>query len=52
MPIIALLQQEAFDPEATRIPTTAFDEAWDRFKSSDSPLAQDTYAPSARALLT
>jgi hypothetical protein len=51
MPIIALLQQEAFDPEATRILTTAFDKAWDKFKSSDSPLAQDACAPSTRALL-
>jgi hypothetical protein len=33
MPIVALLQQEAFDPEVTHILTTAFDKAWDKFKS-------------------
>ena len=51
MPIATLLQQEAFDPEATRILTTAFDRAWARFKLSDSALAQDACAPSTRALL-
>jgi hypothetical protein len=51
MPIIALLQKESFDPEATHILTAAFDKAWDTFKSSDSQLAQDTCAPSTRALL-
>jgi hypothetical protein len=51
MPIIALLQKESFDPEATHILTAAFDKAWDKFKSSGSPLAQDTCAPSTRALL-
>src|SRR5712691_11452413 len=51
MPIAALLQQEAFDPEAIRILTTAFDRAWARFKLSDSALAQDACAPSTRALL-
>jgi hypothetical protein len=51
MPIVALLQQVAFDPEATRILTTAFDKAWDKFKSSGSALAGDACAPSTRALL-
>ena len=51
MPIVALLQQAAFDPEATRILTTAFDKAWDKFKSSGSALADDACAPSTRALL-
>jgi hypothetical protein len=31
--------------------TTAFDKAWDKFKSSGSPLADDACAPSTRALL-
>ena len=48
MPIIALLQKESFDAEATHILTAAFDKAWDKFKSSGSPLAQDTCAPSTR----
>jgi len=51
MPIIALLQKEGFDPAATHILTAPFDKAWDTFKSSDSPLAQGTCAPSTRALL-
>jgi hypothetical protein len=51
MPIAGLLQQAAFDPEATRILMTAFDKAWDKFKSSGSALADDACAPSTRALL-
>ena len=51
MPIIAMLQKEAFNPEDTRILTTAFDRAWADFKSSGSALAQDACAPSTRALL-
>ena len=51
MPIVALLQQAAFDPEVTHILTTAFDKAWDKFKSSGSALADDACAPSTRALL-
>jgi hypothetical protein len=38
MPIVALLQQAAFDPETTHILTTAFDKAWGKFKSSGSAL--------------
>jgi hypothetical protein len=37
--------------EATHILTTAFDKAWDKFKSSGSALADDACAPSTRALL-
>jgi hypothetical protein len=51
MPIVTLLQQEAFDHETTGILTTAFDKAWDKFKSSGNALADDTCAPSTRALL-
>jgi hypothetical protein len=51
MPIVALLQQEAFEPETIRTLTAAFDQAWDKFKSSGSSLAQDACAPSTRALL-
>jgi hypothetical protein len=50
MPIVALLQQEAFDPEVTHILTTAFDKAWDKFKSSGSALADDGCAPSTLGL--
>ena len=51
MPIVALLQEAAFDPETTHILVTAFDEAWDKFKSSGNALAGDPCAPSTRALL-
>jgi hypothetical protein len=51
MPIVALLQKAAFDPETTQTLTTAFDKAWDKFKSSGSALAEDGCAPSTRALL-
>jgi hypothetical protein len=51
VPIGALLQEAAFDPETTRILTTAFDKAWDKFKSSGHALAGDACAPSTRALL-
>ena len=34
MSIVPLLQEAAFDPEATHILTTAFNKAWDKFKSS------------------
>jgi putative tryptophan/tyrosine transport system substrate-binding protein len=55
MPIVALLQQAAFDPEVTHILTTAFDKAWDKFKSSGSALADDAIeaaAPSFRVQVT
>lgn len=51
MPIVALLQQAAFDPEAVHILVTAFNKAWDKFKASGSALANDACAPSTRALL-
>jgi hypothetical protein len=51
MPIVPLLQEAAFGPEATEILTTAFNKAWDKFKSSGSALASDACAPSTRALL-
>jgi hypothetical protein len=51
MPIVPLLQEAAFDPETSRILATAFNTAWDKFKSSGSPLAEEACAPSTRALL-
>src|SRR5437660_1722047 len=51
MPIVPLLQEAAFDPETTHILTTAFNKAWDRFKSSGSALADDACAPSTLGLL-
>jgi hypothetical protein len=51
MPIVPLLQEAVFDPETTHILTTAFNKAWDKFKSSGSALADDACAPSTRTLL-
>jgi hypothetical protein len=51
MPIVSLLREAAFDYETTHILTTAFNKAWDKFKSSGSALADDACAPSTRALL-
>jgi hypothetical protein len=51
MPIVALFQKAAFDPETTHVLTTAFDKAWEKFKSSGSLLAGDACAPATRALL-
>ena len=51
MPIVPLLQEAAFDPETSRILATAFNTAWDKFKSSGSSLAEEACAPSTRALL-
>ena len=51
MPIVSLLREAAFDPETTHILTTAFNKAWDKFKSSGSALADEACAPSTRALL-
>lgn len=51
MPIVRLVREAGFKPEDTRILTQAFDEAWDKFKASGSPLAEDACAPSTRALL-
>jgi hypothetical protein len=41
MPIVSLLREAAFDSETTHILTTAFNKAWDKFKSSGSALADD-----------
>ena len=51
MPIVSLLREAAVDPEPTHMLTTAFNRAWDKFKSSGSALANDACAPSTRALL-
>jgi hypothetical protein len=51
MPIAHFVRQAGLRPEETQILTEAFDTAWERFKASGSPLAQDACAPSTRALL-
>ena len=51
MPIRSLIEQEKMTSDMTAILTTAFDSAWDEFKTSGSALAGDGCAPSTRALL-
>ena len=51
MPIHSLIEQKKITPDMTPILTTAFDEAWDKFKSSGSALAEEGCAPSTRVLL-
>jgi hypothetical protein len=51
MPILSLIKQDNISPDLTPILTKAFDEAWEKFKSSGSALAEEGCAPSTRALL-
>jgi hypothetical protein len=51
MPIHSLIEQKKITPDMTPILTTAFDKAWDKFKSSGSALAEEGCAPSTRVLL-
>jgi hypothetical protein len=51
MPLGSLMDQEHISPELTPILTTAFDNAWAKFKASGSALAEDGCAPSTRTLL-
>jgi hypothetical protein len=52
MPMVQLLTVSAsFDPEATKILTTAFDAAWQTLKTSGNVLAADFRAASTRELL-
>src|SRR6516225_11331391 len=50
--VLALLGRTPHDVDGVaHILTTAFNKAWDKFKSSGSALADDACAPSTRALL-
>jgi hypothetical protein len=51
MPIISLLSQSSFDPDMTNTLTAAFDIAWERIKSSGSPIVADETASPARDAL-
>jgi hypothetical protein len=51
MPIRSLIEQENIAGDMTPIITAAYDKAWNTIKSSKSPLAEETCAPSTRALL-
>jgi hypothetical protein len=51
MPLASLIEQERISRDLTPILTTAFDDAWAKFKASGSALAEDGCAPSTRALL-
>ena len=46
-----LLGSESFDPETTTLLGTAFERAWLTVQASQSPLAQEPQASSARQLL-
>ena len=41
----------AFDPEATRILTGAFDDAWEALQASKAPFAEPDYALTARTII-
>jgi hypothetical protein len=51
MNIVSILSQSSFDPEMTDILASAFDAAWERIKSSGSPLAADQTAATTRETL-
>ncbi len=51
MPIVPLLANTSFDPEAVAILSAAFDEAWERVKESGSTFARPAYARGAREVL-
>jgi hypothetical protein len=51
MPLASLMEQEHISPDLTPILTTAFDDAWAKFKASGSALAEDGCVPSTRTLL-
>jgi hypothetical protein len=51
MSLGSLMEQEHVSPDLTPILTTAFEDAWAKFKASGSALAEDSCAPSTRALL-
>jgi hypothetical protein len=46
-----LIEPERISSDLTPILTTAFEEAWAKFKASGSALAEDSCAPSTRTLL-
>jgi hypothetical protein len=51
MSFVSFLAQSSFDPEMTDILASAFDVAWERVKSSGSPLAADEAAAATRESL-
>src|SRR5262245_18679212 len=51
MPIDALLENKAFDPEMTHLLGSTFDAAWESVEASDGPLADKGHATSMRESL-
>ena len=51
MAIIPFLSKSSFDPEVTDILAAAFDVAWERVRSSGSPMAATDTADATRELL-
>ena len=51
LPLPSLLEQHDFEPDATRVLTAAFDQAWAKVIASRSPLAEPGNAEKARIIL-
>lgn len=51
MPMIRLLANSAFDPEATELLGAAFDEAWQILEAAGSRLADETHTAATREML-
>ena len=51
MPMIKLLADSAFDPEATELLGAAFDEAWRVLETAGSRLADEAHAAATRETL-
>jgi hypothetical protein len=51
VPIIPLLANSSFDPEAVEILSGAFDDAWEEIKRSGSNFARPAYERGAREVL-
>ena len=51
MPIIPLLANTSFDPEAVATLCAAFDDAWEKIKQSGSSFARPAYERGAREVL-
>ena len=51
MPMVRLLANGAFDPEATEVLGAAFDEAWRVLEAAGSRLADEAHAAASREVL-
>ena len=51
LPLSSMLEHQDFEPDATRVLTAAFDQAWVKVVASRSPLAEPGNAEKARIIL-